>query len=355
MGLVLLDPEIIKKFKGLVSEIIKQILKAIFGTPISLPVRIFEPKSTLSRICDYWCFAPQFLSRAAQSADPIVRMKLAITFAISGLYVPTKQLKPFNPLLGETFQAQFADGSRIYAEHICHHPTISTFYLKGKDDLYCLSAFFDFVTATESFGSVLKVYQKGPVTLNFNKLGYERIQYCMPTIKLLNSNSESNRASLWFEEMIFVDTRNNLKAIVSFGKDSKCVHAFSGKIFKNNFGASYKFDLDTISAERNLVAKAAKLPAISSIKGSWLKQICFDNEEFWNIETYVPSFIKPDYFVLPSDGRFREDLIWLYRSWNAHDEDTKKAYEHYSHSWKLLIEIVQRSDREERKRKKVKK
>ena len=34
-GLVLEDPEIIKKFKGLVGEIISQILKAIFGKPIS--------------------------------------------------------------------------------------------------------------------------------------------------------------------------------------------------------------------------------------------------------------------------------------------------------------------------------
>ena len=31
-------------------------------------------------------------------------MKNVVTFAISGLYNGCKQLKPFNPILGETFQ-----------------------------------------------------------------------------------------------------------------------------------------------------------------------------------------------------------------------------------------------------------
>jgi len=361
LGLVLMDPEIIKKFKGLVGEIIKQVLKAIFGSPISLPVRIFEPKSTLQRVCDYWCYAPIFLSKAAECRDALERMKLVISFAIGGLYLSTKQLKPFNPLLGETFQGQFDDGSKIYAEHISHHPTLSTFYLKGREDLYKLSAYFDFTTATESFGSVLKVYQKGPVTVTFNNklgavpTGNERVQYCMPTIKLLNSNSEINRASIFFEDMIFVDTKNNLKAIVSFGTDKKQIHSFSGKIIKGAFDSKYKFNIEGINAEKGQVSKSLKQPALCEISGSWLNSLSFDGKSYWNIDQFVPAFIKPDTHVLPSDGRFREDLIWLYRSWNAEDDETKKAYETFSQSWKLLIETVQRADREERKKKRPKK
>ena len=355
LGLVLIDPEIIKKFKGLISEIIKQVLKAIFGNPISLPVRIFDPKSTLYRVCEYWSFAPTYLNKAAETRDALERMKLVISFAIAGLYIPTKQLKPFNPLLGETFQGEFNnDGAKMYAEHTCHHPTISTFYLKGKNDLYYLSAFFDFITATESFGSVMKIYQKGPVMVNFNKLG-ERIQYCMPAIKLLNTNSENNRASIWFEDMVFVDVRNNLKAIVSFAADKKAIHSFSGKIIKNSFAPNYKFNTDAINAEKSQVSKALKQQALSIISGSWLLNINFDNNPYWNINEYVPAFIKPDTHVIPSDGRFREDLIWLYRSWNVEEEEAKKVYETYSQSWKLLLEIVQRADREERKKKRPKK
>jgi len=61
--------------------------------PISLPFRIFEPKSRISLISDYWCFAHLFLTKSAQSADPIARMKLVITldctFPLSNLSLLT--------------------------------------------------------------------------------------------------------------------------------------------------------------------------------------------------------------------------------------------------------------------------
>jgi Oxysterol-binding protein len=39
--------------------------------------------------------------------------------------------KPFNPILGETWQGLLPDGSRIYLEQISHHPPISAFELVG--------------------------------------------------------------------------------------------------------------------------------------------------------------------------------------------------------------------------------
>jgi hypothetical protein len=39
--------------------------------------------------------------------------------------------KPFNPILGETYQA-FIDGCPVYGEQISHHPPISSFFLKGR-------------------------------------------------------------------------------------------------------------------------------------------------------------------------------------------------------------------------------
>lgn len=36
--------------------------------------------------------------------NPLERFKNVVTFAMAGLYNGCKQLKPFNPILGETFQ-----------------------------------------------------------------------------------------------------------------------------------------------------------------------------------------------------------------------------------------------------------
>lgn len=43
--------------------------------------------------------------------------------------------KPFNPILGETFQADLSDGSTVAMEQISHHPPVSAFQLFGPGKL----------------------------------------------------------------------------------------------------------------------------------------------------------------------------------------------------------------------------
>ena len=57
-------------------------------------------------------------------------MKNVVTFCISGLYMLCKQMKPFNPIIGETYQGYWPDGSSIYCEHTSHHPPITNFFVK---------------------------------------------------------------------------------------------------------------------------------------------------------------------------------------------------------------------------------
>lgn len=44
--------------------------------------------------------------------------------------------KPFNPILGETWEAGAPDGSRIFFEQTSHHPPVSAFQLLGPHGLY---------------------------------------------------------------------------------------------------------------------------------------------------------------------------------------------------------------------------
>jgi hypothetical protein len=55
---------------------------------VSLPVRIFEKRSSVEMICDIWCTAPIFLRKAALDymRDPVERMKHVITYVISGMH-----------------------------------------------------------------------------------------------------------------------------------------------------------------------------------------------------------------------------------------------------------------------------
>jgi hypothetical protein len=101
---------------------------------ISLPVKIFEAKSFLQRMTDGWYYAPDLLSKAAKSSDPLYRFKCVMAFALGGLKHTVKQWKPFNPILGETYQATFPDGATIHLEQSSHHPPVTHWQVFSKDD-----------------------------------------------------------------------------------------------------------------------------------------------------------------------------------------------------------------------------
>lgn len=72
-GIGCFNREEIKNQEGLVLDLMKQAGKQLMSgqnvVAISLPVRIFEPRSTLERITDNWAFMPIYLKMAAQTKD----------------------------------------------------------------------------------------------------------------------------------------------------------------------------------------------------------------------------------------------------------------------------------------------
>jgi len=52
-----------------------------------------------------------------------------VTF-VTGL--ETMLTKPFNPLLGETYEL-VTDEFRYFSEQVCHHPPRTAFHLEGKN------------------------------------------------------------------------------------------------------------------------------------------------------------------------------------------------------------------------------
>lgn len=68
-GLVCVDKEALERQKGVLADVLKQLtvnlMKGLTISHISLPIKIFEPRSTIQRIVDVWSFAPKFLNAAA--------------------------------------------------------------------------------------------------------------------------------------------------------------------------------------------------------------------------------------------------------------------------------------------------
>ena len=144
-GVYCLKKDIAEKQGGIIKEVITQLSKTIWTggvMSLSLPIRIFEPRSMLERISDWFCFAPILLTKAGSAKDKVEAMKYVIAFSVSALFRSTEQLKALNPMLGETYQCEWEDGSKMYLEHTCHTPPISHFYLKSSNGLFSLSSNF---------------------------------------------------------------------------------------------------------------------------------------------------------------------------------------------------------------------
>ncbi|XP_072250517.1 oxysterol-binding protein-related protein 3 isoform X2 [Leuresthes tenuis] len=116
---------------------------------VAMPVHLNEPLNTLQRLCEELEYS-ELLDRAANTHDPFERMMYIATFVVSGYassYYRTGG-KPFNPVLGETYECDRPDkGFRFVAEQVSHHPPISACHAESKNfvfwqDVRCKNKFW---------------------------------------------------------------------------------------------------------------------------------------------------------------------------------------------------------------------
>ncbi|KAE9554188.1 hypothetical protein FO519_002609 [Halicephalobus sp. NKZ332] len=101
---------------------------------LSIPIVFNEPLSMLQRLAEYMEYY-YLLDQAGSAEDPVERIELVTAFALSTLASSNIRLsKPFNPLLGETFELCRPDlGFEFVAEQVSHHPPISALFCRGKN------------------------------------------------------------------------------------------------------------------------------------------------------------------------------------------------------------------------------
>lgn len=94
----------------------------------SLPVFLNEPMTVLQKGAEMSYFAKRFFTKAVQEQDPCMRMlHVAAYSAATYCFVKGRTSKPFNPLLGETFEVVTPD-FRFLAEQVSHHPPVASVY-----------------------------------------------------------------------------------------------------------------------------------------------------------------------------------------------------------------------------------
>jgi hypothetical protein len=280
---------------------------------------------------------------------------LFIAFEFAGIYIACNQLKPFNPFVGETYQGELPNGAKLYVENVTHKPLVARFLLIYKK-VYEISGFWDISVKTQNFGSEMLINQKGPIYVKFPEIN-ECIVCNMPCVKAIIATSETSRALLYFGTEVFIDVKNKLKAVIQYNFNKNKFHEVKGCTMKYNYPKDYKYIFDKEwefgtnfkldeKSHKNKKNKGDKYEILEYIKGSWLENLTIGNEEIWDINKHIPEHIRPVRHCIPSDGRFREDLIWLYRSfYGAKNEEEEEIYRSISNEWKVMMEEFNRLER----------
>jgi len=337
------NQDILRRQKMVLGSLIKQFGSAMFSGKsimnISLPVVIFETRSQIEREANNFLYAPYFLEKAGKTMDKLEQFKLTVSYFVSSLHLGTNPQKPFNPVLGETFQG-IIGGCPVYGEQVSHHPPTLALQMLGKN--FTIDGVIEF-TASISLNSV-KSKKVGCLKVGFkNTNSTIRAQY---PAGFMNGTAMGKRTFQFTDKFYIFDVENRLYAEIDFElehssarKRAKSLKAgkdfFVGTIWRIN----EKFAEKLASATKRFQdiefkEKHHAVQKLDTIEGAWLEYLKIGEQTYWTYGRQTPS--KLQYFdnPLPSDSNYRLDLLYL----KAGDEE--KAQEH-----KVLIETLQRKDK----------
>ena len=147
------------------------ILKQSIGkelTKITMPVVFNEPLSFLQRLSEYMEYT-ELVLRASMESEAVKRMELVSAFAVSALAANWDRVaKPFNPLLGETYEMDRLDslGFRMVAEQVSHHPPVSAFHAESPAHFRFHGSIYP---KLKFWGPSVEIQPRGVLTLNLLK------------------------------------------------------------------------------------------------------------------------------------------------------------------------------------------
>lgn len=219
-GLGCNNQEVLDSQRGVVSDVVKQIGKQLLTgrlnlINVSLPVKLFEPRSYLEKLADVWV-SPRFLHQAAQTSDPVGRLKLVVAFFLSGIHLAfATWRKPFNPILGETWQALLGDGTAIFMEQISHHPPITAFQMVAADEAWEFSGLSQPDVHAKMQSNLVKTSARGYRCVSFRD--GTSIQIVYPSYNLHGILMGHMRGDL-AGRAEFLDSKHRLVATVTFGR-----------------------------------------------------------------------------------------------------------------------------------------
>ncbi|XP_074295075.1 oxysterol-binding protein-related protein 3C-like [Silene latifolia] len=133
---------------------------------VTLPVVIFEPMTMLQKMAELmeYCY---LLDQADVCEDPYMRLVYSASWAISVYYAYQRTWKPFNPILGETYEMVNHHGISFISEQVSHHPPMSAGHSENEHFTYDVTS----KLKTKFLGNSVDVYPVGRTRVTLKKDG----------------------------------------------------------------------------------------------------------------------------------------------------------------------------------------
>ncbi|XP_040289567.1 oxysterol-binding protein-related protein 3 isoform X3 [Bufo bufo] len=207
---------------------------------VSMPVQLNEPLNTLQRLCEELEYS-ELLDKAAETQDPFERMVYVATFAVS-TYAPSfyrAGSKPFNPVLGETYECANEDkGFRFIAEQVSHHPPVSACH--AESDKFVL--YQDIRWKNKFWGKSMEIVPIG--TTHLILPGFEDHYEWNKVTSCIHNILSGQRWIEHYGEIIIKNTKNrNCHCKVNFIKAkywNPNVHEIEGSVMDGNSKVVYR-------------------------------------------------------------------------------------------------------------------
>jgi len=335
-GLLYLDEEgkkiIYNTVKYLVAKLGKNILHGKSVLNISFPVFMFDKRTLQSAFAYEQRHSPIFLTKAYFSKDKIERLKWITTYLVSSFHLSVTEIKPFNPIIGETFQCRIANLD-IYIEQTVNHPITYNFYIKEENNYFTMYGFV--VTDASVNVNSVTATRLGKFFIKFKDGGLYRIR--VPSV-ILSGISVGDRTFNFINNCLVEDLTNGICAFIECNPEEL---GFFSSFFKTkktfpDYLRGKIVELKDVTPDENggehKLSKNAKV--LGTIEGEWTSYLNFDDVEYWNIENKYAFTLFSHEYTCPSDGTFREDLIYFIK-----DDQERSQTE------KEKLEVRQRQDR----------
>jgi len=295
------------------------IMKNCIGKDLSkipVPVNFSEPISFLQRLCEDFEYS-EILDRAASCTDDYEQMALVAAFTVSS-YSSTaiRAGKPFNPLLGETYEFDRREdlGWRCMAEQVMHHPPMVAQYCESElgGGWTCWQ---EFTMRSKFKGKYLEVEPLGITHLVFKNSGNH---YTWRKVKTVVHNIVIGK--LWIDQHGEMEVVNHLKG-------DKCYMKFEPYSY---FGGTPKKVTGTVTNADGKVEwvlngtwdskmEGSKVIGEAVVKGKssleigtskllWKKNpIEPEADKYYFFSKFTCELNELEEFVAPTDSRLRPD------------------------------------------------